>query len=510
MAVDHGLLEMAAIGVLGLAFSVMAERLLKPRPLLIRPGVAWCAHLALWCATYGFLVLLTGRPWCAMVAVTAIVTMLVLVSNAKYKSLREPFIFQDYDYFIDALRYPRLFLPFLGAKGFMGIAAGFVLALAGLLLETPPKTRFAMNGQLGGVVAMLAAAFLLLWQLKRHAPPRCFYPEKDLRDLGLLGSLWAYAVAEKTPPTGRSPFADVPCCAPDRLPHLIAVQSESFFDARTLHPGIRPDILAAFDVLRAESRLSGSLAVPAWGANTVRTEFAFLTGIADEKMGVHRFNPYKAVTRGWSVHSLPFFLKRLGYRTVCIHPYHAHFYGRDHVLRLLGFDEFMDISVFVDARRIGPYVGDMAVGERILQALEKTTCPTFIFAITMENHGPLHMETPCPKIAETMYTAPPPAGCEELPAYLRHLHNADSMLRMLSTVLGQAEYTASVCFYGDHVPIMPSTYKALHTPKGMVPYFCWENQQARGVPWNNTAYELTPGSPLAVHDLALRWLEILH
>lgn len=510
MAVDASLLEAATVGCLGLAMSVVIERPLKPRPHLIRPGGAWAAHLALWCAAYGLMVLLTGRPWCAMLAVSAILITLVLVNNAKYKSLREPFIFQDYDYFLDAVRYPRLFLPFLGLGGFLAAAAFFVLALAGLLLETPPETRLDLNGQLGGVAVVLAAAFLLLWRLKTHGLSLCFDPEKDVRSLGLLGGLWAYAVAESSPPVAHSPFAAYSCRARKRLPHLVAIQSESFFDARTLYKGIRTDVLAAFDALQAESRLYGPLSVPAWGANTVRTEFAFLTGIAPEKMGVHRFNPYRVVAHGWSVYSLPLFLKSLGYRTLCIHPYWARFYGRDRVLRRLGFDAFMDIGAFAGARRAGLYVGDTAVGERILQVLRQAAYPTFVFAVTMENHGPLHMEAFRPEDAGVLYTAHPPSGCEELGIYLRHLRNADSMLRMLHSTLQQAEYPASMCFYGDHVPIMPSTYKMLHTPEGMVPYLCWNNQSMHGItPQSNMASEPAPASPLAVHDLALRWLEIL-
>lgn len=510
MAVDASLLEMTVVGALGLALSVMIETLLRPRPSLVRPGSAWGAHLALWCAAYGLMVLLTGRPWSAMLAVSAFLTTLVLVNNAKYNSLREPFIFQDYDYFLDAVRYPRLFLPFFGVRGFLGAVAIFLLALAGLLLETPPETRLDLNGQLGGVVVVLTAAFLLLWRLKAHGLSLFFEPKKDLCTLGLLGSLWTYAIAEGTPPTARSPFVTYSCHPRKRLPHLIAIQGESFFDARTLYKGIRSNVLAAFDALQAESCLSGPLSVPAWGANTVRTEFAFLTGIATAKMSVHRFNPYRIVARGWPVHSLPLFLKSLGYRTICIHPYWAHFYGRDRVLRQLGFDAFLDISTFVGARRVGAYVSDMAVGERILQVLRQATDPTFVFAITMENHGPLHMEKPCPEDADVLYTVHPPGGCEELGIYLRHLRNADGMLHMLHETLQQAEYPASMCFYGDHVPIMPSTYKILQSPEGIVQYLCWSNQRTQNIlPQSNMMREITPSAPLAAHDLALRWLEIL-
>jgi hypothetical protein len=54
---------------------------------------------------------------------------------------------------------------------------------------------------------------------------------------------------------------------PCPMPHLVAVQLESFFDARALYRGIRTGVLAAFDAIRAESGGQGMLLAPAWGAN---------------------------------------------------------------------------------------------------------------------------------------------------------------------------------------------------------------------------------------------------
>ena len=511
MGVDNGLVQVLAVSVVGLALSAGIERFLLPRPSLVRPKGAWGAHVGLWCAAYVVLVLRLGRPWCAMAATSAMLVTLVVVNNAKQKNLREPFLFQDYDYFLDTLRFPRLFLPFLGVKSFCLAAAFFVLAVAGILWETPPPSRFDPYGQLGGVSILLIVSVLLLWRAFCSPPAVGLKPEEDLKNLGLLPFLWAYAVSSRTLPIAHSPFGRALIGVRGGTPHLVAIQSESFFDARPLFAGVRPEVLQTFDLLRAVADAAGPLTVPAWGANTVRTEFSFLTGIPACQLGVHRFNPYQTVARGWAVQSLPLFLKRLGYHTVCIHPYWAQFYGRNRVLRQLGFDTFMDISTFAGARREGSYVGDMEVGDRILHVLQQASCPTFVFAITMENHGPLHLEPPHPEAATGLYSCPPPEGCDELSAYLRHLRNADAMLRMLHGALRLAACPASLCFYGDHVPIMPSAYKVLAEPTGIVPYFCWSNQRIHEPsqiedakrPAEDTGYA---ERPLAVHDLALTWL----
>lgn len=51
--------------------------------------------------------------------------------------LREPFVYSDFEYFTDALRHPRLYLPFLGWPAALLLACGYGLALwAGLALES--------------------------------------------------------------------------------------------------------------------------------------------------------------------------------------------------------------------------------------------------------------------------------------------------------------------------------------------------------------------------------------
>lgn len=498
MAIDAAFVAVLAAALAGLALSVLIERLMTPRPPMARPRAAWALHGGLWLSAHAALTLVLGRPWFAAAAVSAFLLMLVLVNNAKFKALREPFVFQDYEYFTDAIRHPRLYIPFLGWGKFLIATAGFVLAVAvGLWMEDAPLLRLAWSGQLGGIAVVFAGGTLLLLAGSWKTLLVSFEPVRDAHALGLLASLWRYAQEEGAPLAIASPFDFLSAGRPEGdLPHLVAVQSESFFDPRLLFAGIRPEVLAEFDHLRADAVALGKLKVPAWGANTVRTEFAFLTGIGEDKLGVHRFNPYRAIAAGSDVPSLASYLKRLGYRTVCIHPYPASFYQRDRVYPRLGFDEFLDVRAFGDTMRFGPYIGDAAVADKVAALLREATGPVFVFVITMENHGPLHLERVAPADVDVLYSVPPPDGCDDLTIYLRHLRNADQMIAKLRQTLDRCERPASLCWFGDHVPIMPSVYETFGAPNGEVEYVFWSNQN----PLRPRAVDLV------ANDLPMAWL----
>ncbi len=460
-----------------LSFAVLA--LLRPAlPAPWRwawPGLA--LHAGLWLALHGVLLLMLGRPWFSMAIGLAFLMVLVQVSNAKFHSLREPFVFQDFEYFTDAIRHPRLYIPFLGWWKFaMIVVAGAAALGIGLWLEVAPAERFALHGQLGEVATLLAACAVLIG-LSNGGPAATFNPLADLQRLGFLACLWRYGCAERRPLQLPNQLPDASSISPER-PDLLVVQSESFFDPRLCFSGIRPDVLAEFDRLNAESVQHGQLQVPAWGANTVRSEFAFLSGATEALLGVHRFNPYREILHT-NVNSLARVLKAAGYRTVCIHPYAASFYRRDKVYPHLGFDEFIDIRSFAGAERCGPYISDLAVAEKIRSLLAAAEQPVFVFVITMENHGPLHLEKPDGKDAATLYSAPPPSGCEDLSIYLRHLRNADRMMGNIRDFLQQHPRPARFCWYGDHVPIMPEVYRQFGPPAGQTSYFVWDNRPGK-------------------------------
>lgn len=465
--------------LVGLLLSCVIEQLLIPRPAWRRPLSAWASHAGLWLLAYAALLLLLERPWFAMALLNAGLMLLVQVNNAKYRSLQEPFVFQDYEYFTDAIRHPRLYIPFLGWGKFFVIVCAVVLALvAGLLSEQVPHGHLAWDDRAIFLLSVILFACVCVTYAIRHPLTLSFLPAQDIQQFGFFSCLWSYGSLARQPLSlPVSAFSSWTAHASGPTPHLVVVQSESFFDARRLSSLVREDVLKNFDQMQAESLAYGRLQVPAWGANTVRSEFAFLSGQTQAALGIHRFNPYQAMMRGDGIETIASVLKSMGYKTVCIHPYHGDFYQRNRVLPKLGFDYFYDIASFAQAAYYGPYVSDMSVAEKIRQELLASSQPVFIYAITMENHGPLHLETVTAEDVAAAYDKQPPAGFEDLTIYLKHLRQADAMAGYLMDTFKALPDEVGLCWFGDHVPIMPKVYQALGIPNGEVDFVLWSNRQ---------------------------------
>lgn len=462
----------------GAGLSLFIEHLLDPpaRPVWKRPAATLAIHFGVWLWLLSCLLLVLQRPNFAAAALLAGLLFVVLVSNAKSHTLREPFIFQDFEYFRDALRHPRLYMPFLGAgRAVLAVLAFAGAVAAGLVLEKPLTTSLPAVDFLSGAAMLALSGLFLLWLGHRKRLPVTFDASADLRQLGLLAAMWRYGEEELRDTPLATPYQRCSAGPPaaGRAAHLVVVQSESFFDVRRLLPSIRSEVLREFDTLQAAALWQGQLEVAAWGANTVRTEFAFLSGLAGESLGVHRFNPYRRLARQ-RLATLVGFLKRCGYRTVCVHPYAASFYARNKVYPQLGFDQFIDIRGFAGAEKSGPYVGDLAVAEKVCSLLREASGQAlFVFVITMENHGPLHLETVLPGEVEQYYALLPPTACPELTVYLRHLRNADRMAGRLRAELESLPDVGYLCWFGDHVPIMPEVYRTIGSPSGHTDYFIW-------------------------------------
>lgn len=241
---------------LGLLLSWAVECLLLPRPAAPwrRPWAANFTHLGVWLIAFALELALFRRPYFAVANVLAIQLVIILVSRAKYQALQEPFVYPDFEYFTDAIKHPRLYLPFLGWWGALAAAGGYGLALwLGLafersmaidagnwwpsyagLLQVSANDPNASLGPFYTLVAGLCVVGLVLtcWAGKRLTVG--FDADVDLRQLGLIGALWAYAMAEREPPVASlldaSPFARAGAGSTlSELPDLVCIQSESFF-----------------------------------------------------------------------------------------------------------------------------------------------------------------------------------------------------------------------------------------------------------------------------------------
>lgn len=550
--------------LIGLAVTFCLEQAHSPRP-----HPAWqrhptdlLLHAGLWLLLYLLEFIQFRRPWLALCLSSTIFYVLVLINHAKYRALREPFIYQDLEYFLDALKHPRLYLPFFGFWKIALCLAGVCAALwVGVSVEQPLTSTFSSEQVWLACTGLLFLATILLLAGNLRKATLRFKPAQDFEVQGLLAMLWRYARAERNTPVPvvlgmnstlkraeRQVAVEQSPAMPSTqslnraiLPDTVVVQSESFFDPRRVFSNIEPTVLAAFDQACQASVKFGTLRVPAWGANTVRTEFEFLTGLDTSSLGIDQFNPYRRLVQQ-DVPSIAHEFKNRGYRTICVHPYPASFYQRDKIFPLLGFDEFIDIKSFAQTSHTSkqcPYISDARLTSKVLALLDqKNDQPLFIFVITMENHGPLHLETLSTAESTKWLKQPLPPACSDLPVYLRHLANADQMISRLierlsvstqgSSTLGSSTQGSSalgcstqgsrsqrpgqLLWYGDHVPVLPAVYDKLGMPDGQTDYFLWrsydsdkdsllEQQQTKSGPLHKSP------EALVVHQLAAELLK---
>ncbi len=490
MAID---LALIALVLTGLKVSILLDYTARPRPLVLRSLRYMCVHYGIWCLAFAFELILFQRPWFALFNLLGLQSLLIIISNMKQRYLREPFFYTDTEYFWDAIKHPRLYLPFFGiGNTVLGFAIYGVAAVLAFYFEPAHAEGWRVAAELsvmGGIALVLGGGFL------RSAPS--WDPSDDIHRMGFTPALWRYAQAERVDLdlNAHAPFAKA-WQAPVVLPNLVMVQSESFFDPRRIYGDyVQPQVLQQFDQLAAEGQ-RGALQVPSWGANTVRTEYAVLSGLDPALLQVHQFNPYRRLSKH-VVPSLAQYLRSIGYKTICVHPYAATFYRRNKAMPLLGFDEFIDIKAFNKDDYFGAYVSDQALGQKVVDLLQsQTEQPLFVFVITMENHGPLHWESVTAAEQAQLLKQPLPQGAEDLAPYVRHIQHTDQMLAHLRDSVANLKRPTGLCLFGDHVPIMTGVYQQLGEPDGSTDYLMWSNQPSLS----------TTQQDCAAAELAPQWL----
>lgn len=272
------------------------------------------------------------------------------------------------------------------------------------------------------------------------------------------------------------------------LPDIVIWQSESFFEPARLRArmGSGAD-LPQLARLRSRS-LHGQLQVPTYAGGTVRTEFEALTGYPLRAFHGVSF-PYSALAQR-PLMSLPRLLRERGYATLAIHPYDGGFWNRTRAFEHMGFDRFVDRDAFDAGDQHGYYIGDDALLRYVVAALDDPPdAPLFLFAISMENHGPWY-ERPGLDAGRLAKIPVPdglsPHAATQLRHYLYHLHRGDAMLGELIRYVAARERHTVVLFYGDHLPGLDIAFGELAFRDGAdpwdqpVPFALYDNRAPAG------------------------------
>lgn len=242
-------------------------------------------------------------------------------------------------------------------------------------------------------------------------------------------------------------------------PDIVVVQSESFFDPSIMKGYEQADLTPNLRRLAVQGE-SGPLHVPTYGGGTIRTEFEVLTGLSLRYFDDLQF-PYLQMNHK-VVPSMVRVLRSHGYETIALHGNDPGFWNRNTAFRAIGFDRFVSRSSFpANAAMDGQYMADSAMTDEIMAQLKNAGPPQFLFAISIEAHGPY--DVPPANAAERDAIAVPDGvtGKDklELQNYLYHMRHADQELGRLAELLSHRERPTLLLFYGDHLPALTDTYR---------------------------------------------------
>ncbi|HET8942263.1 MAG TPA: LTA synthase family protein [Rudaea sp.] len=516
--------RLGGIVFVALAAAVAAQALLEPA---LADVTDWGSleHVrlvvanALPVATFGLLLLaLTGRAWLSAALSATALVILHTINSLKLLNIGIPLLPADFHFLQGGHGEGALFSQYLSLPVLMLPLLGLLLIVVALWFE---RRRRAVGPRLRMVLG--AMALLVMTTLYfGTAPWKHLYSQRALRfepwtpteteaRAGLMPTLlmfrWEMAHGVRMPKdrsAAKKLLAEKAQALRDAMqpppnstaehPDIVIVQSESFFDPERMRGMPTGRTIPNFHAL-AKHGASGQLTVPTFGGGTVRTEFEVLTGLGLKFFPGIEY-PYFELM-GHTIPSLPRLLEHAGYQALAIHPNAPGFWNRPHALHQLGIDKFIAGDAFKSASKVGLFVSDAAMTDRIVAELHDTGPPQFMLAISMEAHGPYEFR---PGLDPKRFAAlPVPPGLDEygehtLRNYLYHLQDADHELGRLAAVLMQRKRRTLLLFYGDHLPGLHSTFAQTGFVDGRAP-------RAQTVPW----LLLDSANPKPDHDDLHAW-----
>lgn len=489
--VSRSLIALALLASCTVAVVLLSEPSLnveKANDLVAIATANFAPVVLLWLA----LAIVMNRILAAASLVALFISLIAVSSSLKYSVLGEPMIASDFLLAGQLFGSFTLFLPYIDAVTIIGLVllCALLVAIGWLAWHERPVFRRRLQLVRSAFVVMLVG-YLGIGSPIRDA--QAVYDTFDLklvpwhatstvRNTGLVAELVLFSRYLGAEIVALDTSAEV---IPNRiqepapathLPDIVVVQSEAFFDLRTVDPGI-PFDYSDWDALK-EHTIDGTTHVETYGGATLRTEFSFLAYTPLDALARGAEYPYFSVTTH-PVATLASDLASLGYRTVAIHPYPSVFWNRNVAYPNMGFQETQFIDTFKGAEHFGPYVEDQALMTRLRELVGTRTenVPLFVFIVTMENHGPWHFNRKLGIERSALKAEYLPKAAFELAQYLAHLENGIRFARELQQLNEVSGRPTMTLFFGDHAPALPSYYKTLGIDNP------WTSAPLRNVPF---------------------------
>ena len=420
--------------------------------------------LVLWAGFFAFSAIL-NIIWAQLIY--AIMLLILSIGNA-IKLHFHGSLLQAADFFVlkEALGIAG---QYIAMQWFLLLAAILVGALVlGIIKRKQIKKalKVSVNGSAICFIPMMVLIVVLLHSnilVKAGIDPNARYKqEKEALNAYGTGLYYYYMLAKGTSiavPDGYgesimeevAQYKDQEFTESDIKPNVILLLAESLFRADEI-----PDVNYNENLFEnTQEYICGTVISPSYGGRTAVAEAEALTGYSSYFLDgdAYIYNTYLTSPQK-RTGSLAREFAANGYTTWAMHPNRANFYNRDIVYQCMGFDRFFSIDDY--AVEDEDLLGDGLVKDRkffdfLIQKLEETSEPLFIFGATIEGHSPYES-----KFKETDIRANSNVynseELQELSEYAQTVKDLDTQLGRLFEYLDTCEKPTLVYVFGDHLP----------------------------------------------------------
>lgn len=472
----HTLMLIAFLSCISMAMQMAAQ--LEIFSYIRNPLVTWCNIIPIFLLML-ILYLVTNRAWAAYISVGAVHLLMLAVNHYKLYFLSEPFRPIDIMLATEALNITQNYT--------IAVHIEIVLALlifVGGAIWVCTKVKCEKTPLKFRILLLLLAVVLAFVSYKTIYANKDFYDgiyiseSKKFNDGEVIrekGFIYSFLINMNSgtypPPDGYDSTAAAEKAASytageGKMPNVIAVMSEAFFDPQVgENVKFKINPLKDYNELKKEAYYGG-LIVPGFAGSTASTEFEFLTGmnisLIDRKMPV----VYKThVTK--DMYALPRFFGGRGYATSAIHPGHEWFYNRRSVYNRMGFDsELFYEDLDFKPETVNYYTADSETTKLIIDDYKKHLSENpdkgyFNFTVTIQNHGPYIDD----ELGDEVFIERPDGVSDELyytlNNYMRGVRDAAKLLCDLKEFSETLSEPTVIVFFGDHLPFFDSEQKGL-------------------------------------------------